>query len=170
MRRFPGGFTLLEIIFTLVMLGVAGVMIVPFFISGVTKSHLPYAGLQDTANLQQVMENIYRDYITDDNLQCSPQPAATLCTANKLCSVKVHTDQTYCSSTATLQTVIGSAGSTGNSRYNDTSGQPWSVVENAPFAFPDASNSTGFPLRVTIRNSKNEQLSMLFPVRFLKGP
>jgi prepilin-type N-terminal cleavage/methylation domain-containing protein len=50
------GFTLIETIITLVVLGIAAAMMVVFFGPGVTKSSDPIFALQNDADLQAVME------------------------------------------------------------------------------------------------------------------
>jgi prepilin-type N-terminal cleavage/methylation domain-containing protein len=56
-RRFPG-FTLLEILLTIVIFSLVGIMAVSFFNTGVTWSSKPIAQLQTDASLQLVLENM----------------------------------------------------------------------------------------------------------------
>jgi prepilin-type N-terminal cleavage/methylation domain-containing protein len=57
----PGGFTLLEIIITLVILGLVAVMGTSFFTSGVTRTDVAIKQLQVDAKLQFVLENMIQD-------------------------------------------------------------------------------------------------------------
>lgn len=59
------GFSLIEIIVTLVIAGIAAAMLVPFFMSSVTESSLPMDRLGTDMNLQAVMENMIQDYRTN---------------------------------------------------------------------------------------------------------
>ncbi|WP_176637306.1 type II secretion system protein [Desulfolutivibrio sulfoxidireducens] len=56
--RRARGFTLIEIIITLVILGIAAAMVAVFFGPGVTRSSDPIFALQNDADLQAVMENM----------------------------------------------------------------------------------------------------------------
>ncbi len=55
------GFTLIEIIITLVVLGILAAMVAVFFGPGVTRSSDPIFALQNDAELQTVMENMIQD-------------------------------------------------------------------------------------------------------------
>jgi prepilin-type N-terminal cleavage/methylation domain-containing protein len=62
------GFTLIELIITIVLAGIVMMMISPFFQSGVTESHRPALRLQDAMALQRTMENMtgaYRNTFRD---------------------------------------------------------------------------------------------------------
>jgi prepilin-type N-terminal cleavage/methylation domain-containing protein len=59
--RRARGFTLIEIIITLVVLGIAAAMVAVFFGPGVTRSSDPIFALQKDADLQAVMENMIQD-------------------------------------------------------------------------------------------------------------
>jgi prepilin-type N-terminal cleavage/methylation domain-containing protein len=62
------GFTLIELIATIVLAGIVMMMISPFFQSGVTESHRPALRLQDAMALQRTMENMsgaYRNTFKD---------------------------------------------------------------------------------------------------------
>lgn len=66
------GFTLIEIIATIVLFGLVAVMAVSFFTSGVTRTDVPIAQLQADAQLQLVLENMIADTATgatNSNLQ-----------------------------------------------------------------------------------------------------
>ena len=56
------GFTLIELVITIVIAGIIMVMISPYFQSGITTSHRPAQWLQDAVALQKVMENINGAY------------------------------------------------------------------------------------------------------------
>jgi prepilin-type N-terminal cleavage/methylation domain-containing protein len=63
------GFTLIELVATIVMAGIVMMMIVPYFQSGITNSHRPAQWLQNTMSIQRVMESINGAYgsILDKN-------------------------------------------------------------------------------------------------------
>ena len=66
------GFTLIEIIATIVLFGLVAVMGVSFFSSGVTRTDIPVTQLQADAHLQLVLENMIADTAsgtTNSNLQ-----------------------------------------------------------------------------------------------------
>ena len=56
--RRARGFTLIEIIITLVVLAIAGTMLAVFMGPGITKVSDPLTALQNDASLQMVMENL----------------------------------------------------------------------------------------------------------------
>lgn len=65
------GFTLVEIILTLVILGLVGMVGVSFFNSGVTRTDVAINQLQADAKLQLVLENMIQDansYVVNNNL------------------------------------------------------------------------------------------------------
>lgn len=57
-QRRQAGFTLIEMILTLILVGVAAGMIVPLFQSGVTSSATPIYRLESVADLETTMANI----------------------------------------------------------------------------------------------------------------
>jgi type II secretory pathway pseudopilin PulG len=56
------GFSLLELVITIVLAGFVMMMISPFFQSGITESHRPALRLQDAVALQRAMENMNGAY------------------------------------------------------------------------------------------------------------
>ncbi len=62
------GFTLIEIIISLVVLALLSAMMVSYFGSSITESSQPILRMQNTMILQGVMENIRADLIKNDNL------------------------------------------------------------------------------------------------------
>ncbi len=58
-----GGFTLIEIILTLVIAAVVGAGLVQYLGSSLTKSSVPIQRLKQSLKLQEVMEKITADYI-----------------------------------------------------------------------------------------------------------
>lgn len=61
LNRSPG-FTLIELIATIAISGIIMVMILPFFQSGITNSHLPARWLQDAVTLTRTMEYLNTGY------------------------------------------------------------------------------------------------------------
>lgn len=60
-KRQEKGFTLLELILTIVLFGIVSVMIVSFFSPSMTKTYIPVQQLQTDAQLQLVLENMIAD-------------------------------------------------------------------------------------------------------------
>lgn len=56
------GFTLLETIVIIVLVGVMAAMVVPYFLSGVTRAGLPLAQMRTPLGLQTVFANVIADY------------------------------------------------------------------------------------------------------------
>jgi prepilin-type N-terminal cleavage/methylation domain-containing protein len=56
------GFSIIELIITLVLMGLVSVMITPFFQSGVSQSSTPAFRMQASGDLQLTMENIMTAY------------------------------------------------------------------------------------------------------------
>lgn len=61
-HKHTAGFTLIEIIAMLVILGAVSAMIVPFFHSGVTTSNEPMVNLAWASDFNAVMANIVAEY------------------------------------------------------------------------------------------------------------
>lgn len=57
-----GGFTLLELIVTLIMVSMMAAMVVPYFLTGITKSSEPITRMAAPLDLQNVMARIVADY------------------------------------------------------------------------------------------------------------
>ena len=134
-----GGFTLLEIIVTLTILSVLGVIVYQFMSSSLIRSAQPFSVLAKTFVLREVAENVTADY-----LQSIPRNVPAL-KANIGAEGSAHINEGYCPAT-------------GNCRYT--------VVDNHYIAF-DA-NRTEIPtataklLKVTIRSDQNETITMVF--------
>jgi prepilin-type N-terminal cleavage/methylation domain-containing protein len=67
--RKNSGFTLIELVLTIVLAGIIMMLITPYFQSGITTSHLPALRLQDAVAIQRVMESIngaYRAILNKD--------------------------------------------------------------------------------------------------------
>ncbi|MBI4805761.1 MAG: type II secretion system protein [Desulfovibrio sp.] len=56
------GFTLIELIVTILLVGIMAAMVVPYFLSGVTTSSKPFDQMPPPLRLQLVMANIITDY------------------------------------------------------------------------------------------------------------
>lgn len=61
-RRAQKGFTLIELIVTIMVVGVLSSMVVPYFLSGVTKGADPLNEMPTPLGLQSVMAAIVADY------------------------------------------------------------------------------------------------------------
>lgn len=57
------GFTLIEIILTLVLVGIMATMIVPYFKSGTTSAYIPIDRLGQSALLTEAMDTLVSDYV-----------------------------------------------------------------------------------------------------------
>ncbi len=62
LKNHQAGFTLIEVIVTLVLASVIAAMLSSFFGTSLTRSGEPIQRLMNSTNLQQVMENIVSDY------------------------------------------------------------------------------------------------------------
>ncbi len=72
-----GGFTLIEIILTLVIAAVVGAGLVQYLGSSLTKSSVPIQRLRQAYKLQQVMENITADYRENYTSDLGNPPTST---------------------------------------------------------------------------------------------
>jgi len=61
-NHFESGFTLIEVIITLVVVAVVAAGMVAYFGTSITKSSLPVSRLQAAGNLNEIMEKITADY------------------------------------------------------------------------------------------------------------
>lgn len=62
LKNRGNGFTLIEIIITLVITAIFGAAMYSYFGTSITKSAVPLIRLQQSSQLQMVMENIVADY------------------------------------------------------------------------------------------------------------
>ena len=123
------GFTLLEVIISLILASILGVMLVSFMGSTVVQSANPVLLSQNGAYLNQIMENMGADY-----------------------------KYLMATSSTPLTTFIANVGAEGTSqtRYADSS-HPYTVVDNHRITFPSGSPVTeqtdgaGKILKVTIQ-------------------
>ena len=123
------GFTLLEVIISLIVASILGVMLVSFMSSTVVQSANPVLLAQNGAYVNQIMENMGADY-----------------------KYLANTSTTFLT---TLSSNIGAEG-TSQTRYADSS-HPYTVVDNHRISFPAGSpvteqtDSAGKILKVTIQ-------------------
>jgi prepilin-type N-terminal cleavage/methylation domain-containing protein len=133
------GFTLLEIIVTLTILSVLGVMVYQFMGSSLIRSVEPFSTLAKTFVLREVAENITADY-----LQSIPRNVPALKTSIGA-EGSAHINDGYCPATA-------------DCRYT--------VVDNHYIAFDanrmEIPTATEKLLKVTIRSDQNETITMVF--------
>lgn len=125
------GFTLLEVIISLIMASILGVMLVSFMGSTVVQSANPVLLVQNGAYLNQIMENMGADY----KYLANTSPSMTFL--------------------PTLSSNIGAEG-TSQTYYADPS-HPYTVVDNHRISFPsgnpvtEQTDSAGKTLKVTIK-------------------
>jgi prepilin-type N-terminal cleavage/methylation domain-containing protein len=123
------GFTLIEVIVSLIVASILGVMLVSFMGSNVMQSGNPVLFAQNGAYLNQIMENMGADYKFLMATQATPLP---IFIAN-----------------------VGAEG-TSQTRYADSS-HPYTVIDNHRILFPAGSQVTeqtdnaGTILKVTIQ-------------------
>lgn len=123
------GFTLIEIIISLIVASILGVMLVSFMGSTVVQSANPVLLAQNGAYLNQIVENMGADY---KYLMATSANPMTTFIAN-----------------------VGAEG-TSQTRYADAS-NPYTVVDNRRISFPSGANVTeqtdnaGTVLKVTLR-------------------
>ena len=79
-KNHQSGFTLIELIITLVIAAIAAAMLSTFFNASLTQSSVPIARLQQASNLHQAMENIVTDFnrLNKINLTDLPFPQVRL--------------------------------------------------------------------------------------------
>ena len=133
------GFTLLEVIISLIVAGILGTMLVSFMGSSVVQSANPVLQAQNGAYVNQIMENITADY-----------------------------KYLMATSSTPMTDFISNIGGEGTSQtlYADSS-HPYTIVDNHRISFPDGTsvpeetNSGGTILKVTVKY-QNLTLTALF--------
>ena len=131
-------FTLVEIIATLVLVGILSLMIFPFLGRTSSGSVLAAERLSESLKLNQVIEKITRDYL--DN---------------------------YTTDLFTLKDNVGSEGSTRNNSYGNYYVVHNRYVLFSSGTEADDSSSAMVLLKVTVRSTKtNEQLTTYFTYEF----
>lgn len=142
-----GGFTLIEVIVSLVVAGILGTMLVSFMGSKVMSSANPVILMQNGTYLNSIMENMRSDY--------TYQMATAYANSS--------------SPTTGLSTFISNVGIEGSSqnRYSTDTSHSYTVVSNHRVSFTSASpyteitNTSGTILKVTI-NYNNLTATALF--------
>ncbi len=131
------GFTLIEVIATLVLLGILAAMAMAYFNVGVTRTDVPISQLQTDAALQQVLENMIQDYTKN---------------------YKANLDG--------LKTKIGAAGSTITTGYAPTGSSYYvsvnKYVKLSENAFVDDTGASPQYLLVTIKPSSSTGVSLTY--------
>ena len=134
------GFTLLEVIITIVVAAILGAIIVPYMTDALTKSGMPVNNFKKTLVFDEIMENILADHENS----------------------KRH-DDTY--TLAILQTRIGNEGADQSNGYGDyhvVSNHLIKFVDNQEYPAPGGTaDGDENILKVIIRNDLNEILTML---------
>jgi len=128
------GFTLLEVIITLVVVAVVGAMLFSYFGSSLIQSSTPINRLHTTFSLQQALENITADY-----------------------------RKNYTANLTGLQALVVSEGTSQNNSYGQYSVVEnrfikFSGTSEAAWATGDPQNL----LKVTIKNVNGERLTRIF--------
>ena len=134
------GFTLFELIITLVLVAVLAAMVAPILGPGLYGSSEPLSMLEDGLSLSQVMANIVAEY------------------ENPGVSVIRNDEYLFGSGSSSLINKIGSIGS---DQVNDFG--TYTVVDNSKVKINGADPEHS--LRVTISNSRGQRLTHLFTVR-----
>ena len=136
-RKKQGGFTLLEIILTIVIAAILGAMMFQYFGTSFTQSSVPIFRLEEAFDLKQVMENITADYESTG---------------------KATTDLD------TLKTNIGAEGTDQNSGYGQYHVVDNHFIEFvSQVEAPDPDDPPDVDtLKVTIQNDLGEILTVLF--------
>lgn len=142
MKRCPAGrrgFTLVEIIVTLTILSILGVIVFQFMRSSLVRSTEPFSIVAQTFALHEVTENIMADYRQTGDVPALKDRIGT--------EGSEHINSGYCPAAA-------------DCRY--------SVVDNHYIAFDDEEHEIPAPeseqklLKVTIRGKQNETITMVF--------
>ncbi|MBF0530920.1 MAG: prepilin-type N-terminal cleavage/methylation domain-containing protein, partial [Deltaproteobacteria bacterium] len=66
------GFTLLEVIITLVLFAILGAMILPYYYSGAMDKNAPLTSLTTPLSVQAIMASIIADYNSSTSYQTDP--------------------------------------------------------------------------------------------------
>jgi prepilin-type N-terminal cleavage/methylation domain-containing protein len=74
---FPGGFTLVEVIVTIMMAAIMGAFFIQFMGTAMSRSALAIENVRDEAGAERLMEQIVADYVAEIN---KTDPAAALAT------------------------------------------------------------------------------------------
>ena len=127
------GFTLIEIIITLVISGILGAMLYSYFAKSFTSGSSPVNYLKKAFRLQQTMENLVSDY-----------------------------RQNYLSNLNTLQTNIGAEGTNQNNTYGQYYVVNNHFIKFAGQVEAADDTGTNNLLKVNIRNDPGETLTVIF--------
>ncbi|WP_243439346.1 type II secretion system protein [Fundidesulfovibrio soli] len=69
MKRARNGFALIELIVTLTLLAVMAAMVVPYFLSGITRGTEPLSRMPTPLSVQSIMASIVADYGGNNSAQ-----------------------------------------------------------------------------------------------------
>ncbi|MDD5435833.1 MAG: type II secretion system protein [Nitrospira sp.] len=135
MKRFVNqdGFTLIEVILTLVIAGILGAMLYSYFGTSFTASSNPVIRLNKAFKLQQIMENITADYLKN-----------------------------YTTNLTTLKTNIGAESTDQNNAYGQyyvVNNRYIKFVSQTEAVDDTGANNL---LKVTVKNDLGEILTVLF--------
>lgn len=139
-----GGFTLIEIIITLVIVSILVSMLYSYFGTAITRSAEPLSRMGNALALQRVMENITADYRSLYNASTRQYDLATLATR------------------------IGAEGTSQNTNYGQYAVVEKHYIKYDPFVPGVAAETvaaSGDPqnlLKVTVKNTIGETLTLLF--------
>jgi prepilin-type N-terminal cleavage/methylation domain-containing protein len=138
-RESESGFTLIEVIVTIVVISILATMLYTYFGSAITQSAAPLIRLGSTIQLQNVMENITADYL--------------------------NTYSKTTSNLLTIQSGIGTEGSTQNNLYGQYTviDNHFIKFDAGNQEQPDTGGSPANNLlKVTIKDSFGNTLTALF--------